>query len=69
VTGEVVRNNGWWIEVKPRNGPTEGYAAHFPFEKSVQVMAQLEELKPGDIVTIQFITDFERHRIDAIRKR
>jgi hypothetical protein len=69
VTGEVLRNNGWWIEVKPRNGPPEGYAAHFPSEKSVEVMAQLKELKPGDVVTIQFITDFERHRIDAIRKR
>jgi hypothetical protein len=69
VTGEVVHNNGWWVDVKPKNGPPEGYAAHFPFEKSAEVMARLKELTPGDVVTIQFITDFERHRIDVIRKR
>lgn len=31
-------------------------------------MAKLKSLKPGDSVTIQFTTDFERHRIMALRK-
>ncbi len=68
VTGEVLRNNGWWVEVKPRNGPPDGYAVHFPPEKGQAVMEQLKDLKPGDIVTIQFTTDFERHRIETLRK-
>jgi hypothetical protein len=69
VTGEVLRTYGWWVEVKPGNGPPEGYAAHFPFEKSAEVMEQLKDLRPGDVVTIQFTTDSERHRIEALRKR
>ena len=31
-------------------------------------MTKLKSLKPGDSVTIQFNTDFERHRILAMRK-
>ena len=31
-------------------------------------MAELKVLRPGDSVTIRFTTDFERHRILALRK-
>ena len=31
-------------------------------------MAKLKALQPGDSVTIRFTTDFERHRIVALRK-
>jgi hypothetical protein len=32
-------------------------------------MAMLRGLKKGDAVTIQFTTDFERHRILSLRKK
>jgi len=69
VTGEVLQNHAWWIEVKPGTGPAEGYAAHFPFDQNPEMMETLKGLKRGDIVTIRFTTDFERHRIESIRKR
>jgi hypothetical protein len=31
-------------------------------------MAQVRALKPGDSVTIEYTTDFERHRIMALRQ-
>jgi len=68
VTGEVVKNYGWWIEVKPRNGVSDGYACNFPFDKNKDVMDKLKELQEGDSVTIEFTTDFERHRIQSLRK-
>jgi hypothetical protein len=68
VTGVVLHNNGWWIEVKPTNGPSEGYAAHFPFEKAKDIMDKMKGLEKGDIVTITFVTDGERHRIDTLQK-
>lgn len=68
VTGTVVQNHQWWVEVKPRNGPTEGYAVHYPFDQHLDTMETVKGLKEGDVVTIRFTTDFERHRIEAIRK-
>jgi hypothetical protein len=68
VTGEVVKNYGWWIEVKPKNGVSDGYACNFPFDKNKDVMEQLKELQEGDSVTIEFTTDSERHRIQSLRK-
>jgi transglutaminase superfamily protein len=69
VTGQVLQNHTWWIEVKPTTGPPDGYAAHFPFDQSKEVVQTLEGLKRGDIVTIRFTTDSERHRIESIRKK
>jgi len=68
VTGEVVKNYGWWIEVKPKNGVSDGYACNFPFDKNKEMMDKLKELQEGDSVTIEFTTDFERHRIQTLRK-
>jgi hypothetical protein len=68
VTGVVQRNNGWWIEVKPANGPSEGYAAHYPFDKAKDIMDKMKELEKGDTVTIRFVTDGERHRIETLQK-
>jgi hypothetical protein len=31
-------------------------------------MAMLKGLQPGDSVTIKYSTDFERHRIESLRK-
>ena len=69
VTGEVLQNHEWWVEVKPKNAPTEGYAVHFPFDKNEEMMEKLKGLKRGDVVTITFTTDSERHRIETLRKR
>ena len=68
VTGEVVKNYGWWIEVKPKSGVSDGYACNFPFEKNKETMEKLKELQPGDSVTISFATDLERHRIQTLHK-
>ncbi len=68
VTGEVVKNYGWWIEVKPKNGVADGYACNFPFDKNQEMMDKLKELQEGDSVTISFTTDFERHRITTLHK-
>jgi hypothetical protein len=68
VTGEVVKNYGWWIEVKPKTGVSDGYACNFPFDKNKDMMEKLKGLQAGDSVTITFTTDFERHRIKTLRK-
>ncbi len=68
VTGVVLKNYGWWVEVKPKTGVAEGYAVHFPFDANKDMMNQLQSIQEGDTVTIQFTTDFERHRIESLRK-
>lgn len=68
VTGTVVKNYTWWIEVKPKQGLSDGYAPNFAGFKDKQFMERLKALQPGDSVTIRFTTDFERHRIEAMRK-
>ncbi len=69
MTGTVVKvHNDFWIELKPRRGVADAFAlgpANFNDKAFVEKM---KALKPGDSVTIQFTTDFERHRIVAIRK-
>ena len=69
VTGEVLHTYDWWVEVKPRNGPPEGYALQFMADTNHEMANKLKTLKVGDIVTIKFMTDFERHRIEALVKR
>ena len=68
VTGEVVKNYGWWVEVKPKQGVSDGYACNFPFDKNKDTMEKLKGLRPGDLVTIRFTTDFERHRIQSLSR-
>jgi hypothetical protein len=68
VTGVVVNvHNGFWIELKPKNGLVDAYAPGANYNDSA-FMARLRALKPGDSVTIRYTTDFERHRIEALRK-
>ena len=77
VTGEVVRNHDWWIEVKPKEGPIDGYAINGPFQtdppkikvEKEALITRIKALKPGDLVTIRYSTDFERHRIEGLQER
>ncbi len=64
VTGEVRFSNDFWVAVKPKNGPLDGYAISWP---PGNMVARLKALKKGDRVTIKFHTDVERHRIETLR--
>lgn len=64
VTGEVLFSNDFWVAVKPKNGPLDGYAISWP---PGDMVARLKALKKGDRVTIKFHTDVERHRIDTMQ--
>jgi hypothetical protein len=67
VTGTVVKvYDEFWVEVKPKEGPSDAYAPGANFNNK-EFMAKLRGLKPGDSVTIRFNTDFERHRILSLR--
>ncbi len=67
VTGEVLKvYNNFWVAVKPKDGPVEGYACSWPAEKAKATTDVLKTLKPGDVVVIRFTSDFERHRIQGI---
>jgi hypothetical protein len=68
VTGVVVLTNDWYVVVKPKNGPPDGYAAMAPTEAYKPVLEKIRACQKGDVVTIRFYTDFERHRIQSIRK-
>jgi hypothetical protein len=64
VTGVVVKvYNEFWVEVKPKEGPSDAYAPNGANYNDKDFMAKLKGLKPGDSVTIKFNTDSERHRI------
>jgi len=68
VTGVVVKiYNEFWVEVKPKDGPSDAYAPNGVNYKDKEFMARLKGLKKGDSVTIRFTTDFERHRILTLR--
>lgn len=66
--GEVVEvHENFWVEVKPKNGPAEGFAAAVPPDKPHPVIDTLKRLKKGDTVAIRYTTDYERHRIQQIQ--
>jgi hypothetical protein len=68
VTGVVVKvHNQFWIELKPKDGPTDAFAPGGANYNNKEFMAKLNGLKKGDSVTITFNTDFERHRILTLR--
>jgi hypothetical protein len=68
VTGEVVKvHNNFWVEVKPKKGVADAYAPGANF-KDKAFMEKLRSLQPGDKVTIQYYTDFERRRIVKLKK-
>ena len=64
VTGEVQFSNDFWVAVKPKYGPLDGYAINWP---PGNMVARLKALKKGDRVSIRFHTDVERHRIDTLQ--
>ena len=69
VTGTVVKvYNDFWVEVKPKMGVSDAYAPSGTNYKNKEFMDRLKGLKPGDSVTITFTTDFERHRIESLKK-
>jgi hypothetical protein len=68
VTGTVVKvYNDFWVEVKPKDGVSDAYAPGINY-KNKEFMDMLKGLKPGDSVTIKYYTDFERHRIETLKK-
>lgn len=68
-TGDVVKvHNDFWIEVKPKIGLADAFAPSVEFWNDKTFMQRLKELQPGESVTITYTTDFERHRIKAMRK-
>jgi hypothetical protein len=68
ITGEVVKvYNDFWVEVKPKTGLADAFAPGANYNDKA-FMEQLRGLKPGDSVTIKYTTDFERHRIQSLRK-
>lgn len=68
ITGTVVKvHNNFWVEVKPKKGVANAFAPGANYNDKA-FMDKLKSLQPGDSVTIQYNTDFERHRILAMRK-
>jgi hypothetical protein len=63
VTGVVLFSNDFWVAVKPKAGPLDGYAIIWP---PGEMAAKLKSLQKGDTVTIKFHTDVERHRIETL---
>ena len=61
-------------EVRPKGEPPGGtpptslLTRTNPFDKHKAVMEKPKELRPGDVVTVRFTTDLERHRIEALQK-
>lgn len=69
VTGEVLQNYDWWVAVKPKEGPPQGYALWYKPGTYDEIAKELKTLKIGDVVTIKFSTDSERHHIEVLEKR
>lgn len=68
MTGEVVAvHNNFWVELQPKHGVADAFATGANY-KDPQFMAELKGLQPGDVVTIKYNTDFERHRILSMHK-
>jgi hypothetical protein len=68
VVGQVVKvHDNFWVEVKPKDGPPNAFAPGFNNFKDKAFMESVRSLQPGDQVTITYVTDFERHRIQTLR--
>ena len=68
ITGTVVKvHNEFWIELKPKDGLADAFAPGGNY-KNKEFMDMLKGLKPGDSVTIKYVTDSERHRIETLKK-
>jgi len=64
IIGTVMFSNDFWVAVKPKEGPMDGFALNFP--PPADMKAKLLKLQKGDTVGIRFHTDAERHRIDSL---
>jgi len=62
VTGIAMFASDFWVAVKPKNGPLDGYAMGRP-PGWQEIGERLKTVQKGDTVTISFYTDVERHRI------
>ena len=70
MTGTVVKvHNEFWVEVKPANGVADAFAPSGANYKNKDFMDTLKGLQKGDTVTITYTTDFERHRIETLKKK
>jgi hypothetical protein len=68
VTGVVVKvYDNFWVEVKPKGVVSDAYAPGANFNNK-EFMDMLKGLQKGDVVTITYNTDFERHRILSMKK-
>ena len=71
----MLHAHDWCVEVRPEDEPPGGtpptslLTRTNPFDKHKAVWEKPKELPPGDVVTVRFTTELERHRIEAIRKR
>lgn len=68
ITGSVVKvYDNFWVEVKPKVGVSDAFApgANYNDPKFMELLRSLQE---GDVVTITYTTDFERHRIQSMKK-
>jgi hypothetical protein len=68
ITGTVIATHDWWIELKPKVGPPDGFACTYPKELWDATKATIKQLQKDDVVSIDYYTDLERHRIKSIRK-
>jgi hypothetical protein len=68
ITGTVLATHDWWIELKPKVGPPDGFACTYPKELWDATKATIKQLQKDDVVSIDYYTDLERHRIKSIRK-
>jgi hypothetical protein len=68
VTGEVLQNYGWWLVVKPKVGLADGYASQMPPDQHKPMLDKIKTIEKGDIVTITYFSDFERHRMYTLQK-
>lgn len=68
VTGTVIAiHDNFWLELQPQNGLPNAFAPGANYNDKA-FMERFRALQPGDSVTLEFNTDFERHRIVALQK-
>jgi serine/threonine protein kinase len=68
ITGTVVKvHNNFWVEVKPKEGLADAFAPGANYNDKA-FMAKLRGLQLGDLVTITYTTDGQRHRIKSLTK-
>ena len=66
VTGEVEFSNDFWVAVKPKNGPMDGYAISWP---PGDMVARIKALKKGDRVSLTFALSPQFENFSAVFPR